>query len=143
MVDWQSPNDISNELGTLIPFLLSILSVIIFLFLPLNLLSLVEAANKFAHVVDGLYLCDCFLPIDRYHFYPPKLTINYDSWEFICNLGFEYGLLRGRRQWRWTAAVCTPPHHTTNANTPTRFPNSSTSPVGSLHSPLWLEISLA
>jgi len=30
------------------------------------------------------------------------------SWEFICNIGFEYGLLRGRRLWRWTAAVSGP-----------------------------------
>jgi len=50
------------------------------------------------------------------------MTYDSDSWEFICNLGFEYSLLRGRRQWRWTAAVSTPPHHTTTANKSTRIP---------------------
>jgi len=121
MVDWQNPNGLFNELSASISFHLSILSVITLLFFPLNSLSLVEASNKFAHVVDGVYLCVCFLPIDGYYSHRSKLTINYDSWEFICNLGFEYGLLRGQRQWRWTAAVSTPPHYTTIANKPTRF----------------------
>jgi len=62
MVDWQSPNDISNELGTSISFHLSIFPVIVLLVLPLDSLSLVEAATKFAHVVGGLYLCVCFYP---------------------------------------------------------------------------------
>ena len=91
----------------------------ILLFFPHNSLSLVEASHKFTHVVDGVYLCVCFLPIDGHYSHRSKLSINHDSWEFICNLGFEYGLLRGRRQWRWTAAVSTPTHHTTIANKPT------------------------
>ena len=75
MVDWQSPNEISNELGTPISFHLPIFPVIVLLFLPLDSLSLVEAANKFAHVVDGLYLCVCFFtyrPVPL----PPLKTYN-------------------------------------------------------------------
>jgi len=40
-----------------------------------------SAFVKLIHVVDGIYI-----------------------WEFICNLSFEWSLLRGRRQWRWTAS---------------------------------------
>ncbi|KAH9974553.1 hypothetical protein BGW80DRAFT_1301110, partial [Lactifluus volemus] len=36
---------------------------------------------KLLHVINGVYI-----------------------WEFICNLNFELSLIRGRRQWRWTAS---------------------------------------
>lgn len=55
-------------------------------------------------------------------FFPPPLCLErsychraqgsrsvHVSWEFICNIGFEYDLLRGRRLWRWTAAVSVTP----------------------------------
>ncbi|KAH9969355.1 hypothetical protein BJV74DRAFT_867900 [Russula compacta] len=47
---------------------------------PTTILQELGALVKVIHVVDGVYL-----------------------WEFICNLGFEWALLSGRRQWRWTA----------------------------------------
>jgi len=37
---------------------------------------------KLIHVVDGIYI-----------------------WEFICNLNFEWSLLRGQRRWKWTGAL--------------------------------------
>ncbi|KAI0298452.1 hypothetical protein B0F90DRAFT_702538 [Multifurca ochricompacta] len=49
---------------------------------PVIMLNELGALVKLIHVVDGIYL-----------------------WEFICNLGFEWSLFRGRRQWRWTAAL--------------------------------------
>jgi len=49
---------------------------------PVTIFSDLGALIKLIHVVDGVYL-----------------------WEFICNLGFEYSLFRGRRVWRWTVAL--------------------------------------
>jgi len=49
---------------------------------PATVFSELGALIKLVHVVDGIYL-----------------------WEFICNIGFELSLVRGRRQWRWTAAL--------------------------------------
>jgi hypothetical protein len=49
---------------------------------PTTILSEFGAFVKLIHVVDGIYI-----------------------WEFICNLSFEWSLLRRRRQWRWTAAL--------------------------------------
>jgi len=46
---------------------------------PVTITHEITALVKLLHVVDGIYL-----------------------WEFICNLGFEWGLAWGRRQWRWT-----------------------------------------
>src|SRR5438309_9526830 len=103
-------------------FRLSIISVYSFTLFPHNSPSLVDASNKFTCVVDGVYMCVSLLPLDRYYSRRSKLMMNYGSWEFICNLDFEYGLLRGRRQWRWTDAVSTTPRHTTIAKKPTRFP---------------------
>ncbi|KAH9974552.1 hypothetical protein BGW80DRAFT_1301098 [Lactifluus volemus] len=48
---------------------------------PSTIVAEYTAWVKLLHVIDGVYL-----------------------WEFICNLSFEWSLLRGRRQWRWTAA---------------------------------------
>ena len=47
------------------------------------------------------FMCASFAPT------PSLLATytNYLSWEFICNLSFEWSLIRRRRQWRWTAAV--------------------------------------
>jgi len=49
---------------------------------PATVLGELGAFVKLVHVIDGIYL-----------------------WEFICNLGFEVSLVRGRRQWRWIAAL--------------------------------------
>lgn len=49
---------------------------------PVTILNEFGAFVKLIHVVDGIYI-----------------------WEFICNLSFEWSLLRRRRQWRWTAAM--------------------------------------
>ncbi|KAI0270478.1 hypothetical protein BC834DRAFT_967265 [Gloeopeniophorella convolvens] len=49
---------------------------------PVTLVNELGAVVKLIHVADGIYI-----------------------WEFICNLGFEWGLVTGRRQWRWTAAL--------------------------------------
>ncbi|KAI9447260.1 hypothetical protein BJY52DRAFT_360939 [Lactarius psammicola] len=49
---------------------------------PVTILNEFGAFVKLIHVVDGIYI-----------------------WEFICNLSFEWSLLRRRRQWRWTAAL--------------------------------------
>ncbi|KAI0255663.1 hypothetical protein BJV78DRAFT_691808 [Lactifluus subvellereus] len=48
---------------------------------PTTLIHEYGAWDKLIHVVDGVYL-----------------------WEFITNLSFEWSLLQGRRQWRWTAS---------------------------------------
>jgi len=48
---------------------------------PVTVAHELSALVKLIHVVNGIYL-----------------------WEFICNLGFEWGLFSGRRQWRWTVA---------------------------------------
>jgi len=48
---------------------------------PTTILHEYGAWVKLIHVIDGVYL-----------------------WEFICNLSFEWSLLQGLRQWRWTAA---------------------------------------
>jgi hypothetical protein len=103
-------------------FRLSIISVYSLTLFLHNSPSLVGASNKFACVVDGVYMCVSLLPIDRYHSHRSKPMMNYGSWEFICSLHFEYGLLRGRRRWRWTDAVSITPRHTTIAKKPTRFP---------------------
>ncbi|KAN0118749.1 hypothetical protein V8E52_004860 [Russula decolorans] len=47
---------------------------------PVTIANELTSLVKFIHVIDGIYL-----------------------WEFICNLGFEWGLASRRRQWRWTA----------------------------------------
>jgi len=47
---------------------------------PVTIANELSSLVKFIHVIDGIYL-----------------------WEFICNLGFEWGLASRRRQWRWTA----------------------------------------
>ncbi|KAH9177254.1 hypothetical protein EDB89DRAFT_1522942 [Lactarius sanguifluus] len=49
---------------------------------PVTIINEFGAFVKLIHVIDGIYI-----------------------WEFICNLSFEWSLLRRRRQWRWTAAV--------------------------------------
>jgi len=49
---------------------------------PATISHEISALVKLLHVVDGIYI-----------------------WEFICNLGFEWGLATGRRQWRWTVAL--------------------------------------
>lgn len=49
---------------------------------PATIFTEFSAFVKLIHVVDGIYI-----------------------WEFICNLSFEWSLLRGRRQWRWTSAL--------------------------------------
>ncbi|KAH9003803.1 hypothetical protein EDB86DRAFT_3214350 [Lactarius hatsudake] len=49
---------------------------------PVTIVNEFEAFVKLIHVIDGIYI-----------------------WEFICNLSFEWSLLRRRRQWRWTAAL--------------------------------------
>ena len=144
MVDWHNPHEISSELGASTSFPLSIISVYNFTLFSHNSPSLVDASNKFTCVVDGVYMCVSLLPIDRYYSHRSKLVTNYGSWEYICSLHFEYGLLRGRRQWRWTDAVSTiTPRHTQLPRSRHVFPNSSTSPVESLQSPRWLQVSLA
>ncbi|KAH9044905.1 hypothetical protein EDB83DRAFT_2523561 [Lactarius deliciosus] len=49
---------------------------------PVTIINEFGAFVKLIHVIDGIYI-----------------------WEFICNLSFEWSLLRRRRQWRWTAAL--------------------------------------
>jgi len=49
---------------------------------PATIFSEYGAVVKLQHVVGGIYL-----------------------WEFICNIGFEWSLIRRRRQWRWTATL--------------------------------------
>ncbi|KAF8496148.1 hypothetical protein F5888DRAFT_1705862 [Russula emetica] len=49
---------------------------------PVLIANELTSLIKFIHVIDGIYL-----------------------WEFICNLGFEWGLASRRRQWRWTALL--------------------------------------
>ncbi|KAI0255665.1 hypothetical protein BJV78DRAFT_1177687 [Lactifluus subvellereus] len=48
---------------------------------PTAILHEYGAWVKLLHVINGIYL-----------------------WEFICNLSFEWSLLQGLRQWRWTAS---------------------------------------
>ena len=65
------------------------------------------------------------------------------SWEFICNLGFEWGLVSGRRQWRWTIAVSSASFLTSLPRPcvfhvgQRVFPNSFTLPLGWLPSPMY------
>jgi len=49
---------------------------------PVTVLQEFSAHIKVLHVINGIYI-----------------------WEFITNLSFEWGLLQGRRQWRWTVAL--------------------------------------
>ena len=111
MVDWQSPITVQNELGA------SILNVFEVFFPRL-------IASNFSFSVTGRRLCQnrtCHRRNLYVRFSPPLcLERSYChraqgsrsvhvSWEFICNIGFEYDLLRGRRLWRWTAAVSVTP----------------------------------
>ncbi|KAH9958770.1 hypothetical protein BC827DRAFT_1269365 [Russula dissimulans] len=49
---------------------------------PVTVLQEFGALIKVVHVINGIYI-----------------------WEFITNLGFEWGLFQGRRHWRWTVAL--------------------------------------
>jgi len=71
VVDWQDPDNILNEFGASISFRLSILSIYTFTIFPLNPLSLVDASNKLAHVLAGVLVSVCFLPIDWYYSHRP------------------------------------------------------------------------
>jgi len=94
MVDFQNPATIFNDLGTSISdaLVVVILSFVLLIRCHWQVLRSSSYTSSTESICASLLL---LLP------WPNTLV----SWEFVCKIGFEYGLLRGRRAWRWTAAV--------------------------------------
>lgn len=103
MVNWQDPVTIITEFGAFCDVFYAALSLfdVFANFYGIKICkTLTGAFVKLIHVVDGIYMYVLlFVPS-----FANCLDI-FLSWEFICNLSFEWSLLRGRRQWRWTSAV--------------------------------------
>ena len=121
MVDWQNPVIVLNDLGASVLggplFVVVYLSVCSFFFFPIFAVTgQVLRSNLYTSSTESICACHFYfyLPPTRYYcsrgltfFCSFKTHVTVTSWEFVCNLGFERSLLRGRRAWRWTAAVST------------------------------------
>jgi hypothetical protein len=97
MVDWHNPSTIVAEYSTFV-----LHHLFFYQDLPVVLASrLGQAAARYRWGISVRLsnYCSSLKALDIPFFL---------SWEFICNLSFEWSLLRGRRQWRWTAAVRIP-----------------------------------
>jgi hypothetical protein len=95
MVNWQNPVTVTHELSALAPLLFRLFPFFLFLNSCRRSRQVFTCRRRDLSVRLFSFRSHC----ERADNHPRG------SWEFICNLGFEWGLFSGRRQWRWTIAV--------------------------------------